>query len=80
MSRNKELFTRQRPFSEVNTLPHLIIRMQKGHPDRPSDEATCFRLTDEWWNICLSCWYSDPLARPHISDILAKFPIDASNE
>ncbi|KIM54861.1 hypothetical protein SCLCIDRAFT_30817 [Scleroderma citrinum Foug A] len=76
-----ELFTRQRPFPEIDTLPRLIIRIiLRGPPDRPSDETTCFRLTDEWWNICLSCWHSDPMTRPRISDILAKFPMDSPDQ
>ncbi|KIM54855.1 hypothetical protein SCLCIDRAFT_135926, partial [Scleroderma citrinum Foug A] len=75
-----ELFTRHRPFPEIDALSHLIIRILEGPPDRPFDETTCLRLTDEWWNICLSCWHSNPLTRPCISDIVAKFPIDSPDE
>ncbi|KIM60711.1 hypothetical protein SCLCIDRAFT_1216606 [Scleroderma citrinum Foug A] len=72
-----ELFTRERPFPEVNTVPQLILRMRSGHP-RPTDEATYFRLTDEWWNICLLCWHLDPSTRPRMSDILAKISMGPS--
>ncbi|KIM62069.1 hypothetical protein SCLCIDRAFT_845889 [Scleroderma citrinum Foug A] len=73
-----ELFTRQRPFPEVNIPFQLISLTRMGHP-RPSDEATYFRLTDEWWNICLLCWHLDPLKRPRMSDILAKISMGSSH-
>ncbi|KIM60688.1 hypothetical protein SCLCIDRAFT_1216597 [Scleroderma citrinum Foug A] len=73
-----ELFTRQRPFPGVDKGFQLIPRIRMGHP-RPSDEVTCSRLTDEWWNICLLCWHLDPSKRPRVSDVLAKIPMGSSH-
>ena len=38
--------------------------------DRPSLEDTCSRLTDEWWNICSSCWTRDPSRRPSMLTVI----------
>ncbi|KAI6151689.1 hypothetical protein BKA82DRAFT_955776 [Pisolithus tinctorius] len=65
-----ELFTRKAPFHRI---PHmrLVHRICTGQtPDRPTDEETLSRLTDEWWNLCLSCWRFEPLSRPTISHIV----------
>ena len=74
----KELFTRQRPFPEVNTLPKLFTRQLEDY-SRPSDEVTHSRLTDGWWKICRQCWDLDPSKRPRMSDILANTPMDSSH-
>ena len=29
-------------------------------PDRPNDDTTHSRMSDEWWNICCSCWTQGP--------------------
>ena len=39
-------------------------------PDCPTAEATCNRLTDAWWAICMKCWQLDPALHPSMSDIL----------
>ena len=44
----------------------------RGPPERPRVEATCGRLTNVWWNICLLCWERDPLSRPTMSVIVNK--------
>ncbi|KIO08781.1 hypothetical protein M404DRAFT_133091 [Pisolithus tinctorius Marx 270] len=66
-----ELFTRAVPFpdcyNEANVLGRLVRREL---PPRPAEESTQFRLTDAWWDICTSCWRSDPSSRPTMSDII----------
>ncbi|KAG6327371.1 hypothetical protein ID866_11719, partial [Astraeus odoratus] len=57
------------PFHQYRTTIGVILRILQGPPDRPNNEDTCSRLTDEWWNICISCWHRDPLSRPTMSDI-----------
>ncbi|KAG6333052.1 hypothetical protein ID866_6041 [Astraeus odoratus] len=39
-------------------------------PDRPSDENTCSRMSDDWWSICRRCWDYEPSSRPSIETIL----------
>lgn len=65
-----ELFTRSMPFHTIKGLSGLVIRISKGPPDRPTDAETCSRMTDDWWNICQSCWNYEPSLRPPISTIL----------
>ncbi|KAL4068442.1 kinase-like domain-containing protein [Scleroderma yunnanense] len=67
-----ELFTRRRPFNEAQSLAALLVRILKGPPDRPTDESTYSRLTDEWWDLCVSCWKREPLRRPKIAYLVQK--------
>ncbi|KAI6039737.1 kinase-like domain-containing protein [Pisolithus marmoratus] len=67
-----ELFTRDIPFNAISLLPAVMLRILEGLPDRPSSNSTCFRMTEDWWQLCLSCWQSDPSARPQISEILTR--------
>ncbi|KAI6013510.1 kinase-like domain-containing protein [Pisolithus marmoratus] len=67
-----ELFSRKDPFPEANKDVPIMRRISEGPPSRPSDELTCFRLSDRWWSMCLECWNSEPSARPTIKDIMAK--------
>lgn len=75
-----ELFTRKDPFHDVRNGVHAImIRVMKGPPNRPSDADTCYRMTEQWWNIFLSCWNHDASKRPTISQVLSHiFQIDHS--
>ena len=66
----QELFTRVPPFHPSLTMTNVLVKILRGVPDRPSIESTFYRLTDEWWNLCLLCWKRDPSSRPSISDIL----------
>ncbi|KAL4068811.1 kinase-like domain-containing protein [Scleroderma yunnanense] len=59
-----ELFTRADPFCGLSQVCAIMAKIVRGPPDRPSDEDTCRRLTDEWWNLCFACWNSDPFSRP----------------
>ena len=66
------MFTRQRPFNEIQNLGALLARILRGPPDRPCDESTCSRLRDDWWDLCTSCWQREPLNRPKILYIIQK--------
>ncbi|KAI5984986.1 kinase-like domain-containing protein [Pisolithus orientalis] len=68
-----ELFTRAIPFHGCGSIKHVIDMLFAGRlPPRPSEESTQFRLTDEWWSICTSCWGRDPSSRPTMQDIIEK--------
>ena len=38
--------------------------------ERPGSNASCSRMTDEWWNVCLLCWSRDPSRRASIASIV----------
>ncbi|KAI5988617.1 kinase-like protein, partial [Pisolithus albus] len=59
-----ELFTREIPFSAISPLPAVMLRILERPPDRPSLKSTCCRMSEDWWQLCLSCWQRDPSARP----------------
>ncbi|KIK21985.1 hypothetical protein PISMIDRAFT_680736 [Pisolithus microcarpus 441] len=68
-----ELFTRLMPFSDCPSLKGVMRRLMSGElPPRPATEVTQFRLTDTWWEICLSCWGRDPSSRPIMKDVVEK--------
>ncbi|KAG6329705.1 hypothetical protein ID866_9385 [Astraeus odoratus] len=67
-----ELFTAKVPYHNSKTNRAVVTRILQGPPDRPAMEDTSFRLTDEWWELCSSCWNPRPHLRPPISGI-AKF-------
>ncbi|KIM61269.1 hypothetical protein SCLCIDRAFT_1182000, partial [Scleroderma citrinum Foug A] len=67
-----ELFTREDPFHPISGSVLIMMRILKGPPDRPSAENTCFRLTDEWWDICSECWQADRSKRPTILQVAKK--------
>ncbi|KAI6139741.1 kinase-like domain-containing protein [Pisolithus tinctorius] len=67
-----ELFTRNPPFHDKPTVRVLMQRIMAGPPDRPNAQSTHSHLTDEWWEICMSCWNRDPSARPGIADIATR--------
>ncbi|KAG6330714.1 hypothetical protein ID866_8377 [Astraeus odoratus] len=64
-----ELFTTKVPFHDRTIGAAIITRILQGPPDRPGMEETSFRLTDEWWGLCYSCWNPRPELRPNISGI-----------
>ena len=68
----QELFTRANPFHPISGTGPVTRRILKGPPDRPSDENTFSRLTDEWWGICSECWHTDPSKRPTMSEVAKK--------
>ncbi|KAI6154633.1 kinase-like domain-containing protein [Pisolithus tinctorius] len=67
-----ELFTRELPFGAILPLPAVMLRIMEGPPDRPSLRFTCFRMTGDWWQLCLLCWQRDPSTRPQMSEILSR--------
>ncbi|KAL4064646.1 kinase-like domain-containing protein, partial [Scleroderma citrinum] len=67
-----ELFTRKIPFDHLKNWQGIRRRILQGPPDRPTDCLTHYRMSDDWWGICLECWTSIPLSRPSISQILNK--------
>ncbi|KAI6030719.1 kinase-like domain-containing protein [Pisolithus orientalis] len=66
-----ELFTRKPPYHDIPDTRNVIARILDGPPARPTDQSTCSRLTDEWWEICSLCWM-DESSRSAISDIANK--------
>ncbi|KAL4082089.1 kinase-like domain-containing protein [Scleroderma yunnanense] len=66
-----ELFTREVPFSDKKGLLEVRNRVQEGPPDRPRNESTHSRMTDEWWNICSLCWKNQE-HRPDISAVISE--------
>jgi len=67
----QELFTREDPFYPSRGVA-IMMRTLRGPPDRPSAENACFRLTDEWWDICSECWHFDPSMRPTMLQVVEK--------
>ncbi|KAI6147326.1 kinase-like domain-containing protein [Pisolithus tinctorius] len=66
-----ELFTRKPPYHDIPDTRNVIARILDGPPARPTDQSTCSRLTDEWWEIFSLCW-KDESSRSAISDIASK--------
>lgn len=66
-----ELFTRQVPFPDKQGLHEVNKRVQEGPPDRPDNDSTISRMTDEWWSICLLCW-QDQEHRPDMSGVISE--------
>ncbi|KAG6336078.1 hypothetical protein ID866_3004 [Astraeus odoratus] len=61
------------PFHDhARSMASLVNRIVQGPPSRPADEATCYRMTHEWWNICYACWQDGPALRPKISRIITR--------
>ncbi|KAG6332056.1 hypothetical protein ID866_7033 [Astraeus odoratus] len=67
-----ELFTRERPFQDIQNLAVLQERILNGPPDRPSDEVTCKRMTNRWWDICTLCWQRNPSLRPPMGELIGE--------
>ncbi|KAG6330147.1 hypothetical protein ID866_8942 [Astraeus odoratus] len=65
-----ELFTAKVPFYDRKTTAAIVTAILLGPPGRPGMGDTVFRLTDEWWELCCSCWAPRPKSRPHISNVV----------
>ena len=50
----------------------------QGPPTRPSEEETLSRLTNDWWDICSSCWNRQPVLRPPMSAVVKSISVIAS--
>ncbi|KAI6027516.1 kinase-like domain-containing protein [Pisolithus microcarpus] len=66
-----ELFTRKPPHHDIPDTRKVILRILNGPPTRPTDQSTCSRLTDDWWELCSLCW-KDESSRPPISNIVSR--------
>ncbi|KIM61268.1 hypothetical protein SCLCIDRAFT_912632 [Scleroderma citrinum Foug A] len=66
-----ELFTRKRPFDHLKSDGAIIRHILLEERGRPNSDASCSRLTDEWWNMCLLCWNRDPSQRAQTSRIVS---------
>lgn len=66
-----ELFTRKPPHHDIPDTRSVILRILGGPPARPTNQSTCSRLTDEWWEICSLCWKDEPSRHP-MSNITSK--------
>ncbi|KIM64459.1 hypothetical protein SCLCIDRAFT_632160 [Scleroderma citrinum Foug A] len=70
-----ELFTRKPPFHCIESEEDVKARVLRDPPNRPSEEETCSRLTDGWWDICLPCWQRNPSSRPDMTEIASKIKL-----
>lgn len=64
-----QAFTGTVPWPDVHV--HAVVYKILHHsiPDRP-ESAKALGLSDEWWSVCVSCWFGDPCERPMMSDIV----------
>ncbi|KAI6096360.1 hypothetical protein F5141DRAFT_585659 [Pisolithus sp. B1] len=68
-----ELFTRLVPFHDFLRLEDVMITLMMGQlPFRPSEESTLSRMTDVWWENCVSCWRSEPSSHPSMKELMEK--------
>ncbi|KAG6331290.1 hypothetical protein ID866_7803 [Astraeus odoratus] len=67
-----ELFTRHPPFKDIQEAQGVLIKILQRPLNRPSNEATCYRMTDAWWKICSECIKMEALSRPQVSHVADK--------
>ncbi|KAI6006311.1 kinase-like domain-containing protein [Pisolithus orientalis] len=65
-----ELFTRKHPYWTLTNRDSIQSRVIMGPPERPSREDTCYRMTNEWWDLCSRCLRMDPSSRFGAGDIV----------
>ncbi|KAI6142846.1 kinase-like domain-containing protein [Pisolithus tinctorius] len=65
-----ELFTRKHPYCTLTNRDSIQSRVIMGPPERPSGEDTCYRMTNEWWDLCSRCLRMDPSSRIGAGDIV----------
>ncbi|KAI6123747.1 kinase-like domain-containing protein [Pisolithus croceorrhizus] len=63
-----ELLTSKVPYHGLKTITSVLFGILQGPPERPSNVDTCFRMTDEWWELCSRCWTREPSSRISMSD------------
>ncbi|KAI6044497.1 kinase-like domain-containing protein [Pisolithus marmoratus] len=66
----EELFTRKDPFYRFRGQAAIITRILTSPPDRPTDDDTCRRMTEQWWSLLSLCWKIDPGMRPTMPYII----------
>ncbi|KAE9393766.1 kinase-like protein [Gymnopus androsaceus JB14] len=69
-----ELFTHQRPFSNIKNLTHVIIQCQQGQlPERPSAPEVLQRgLDDHTWALLKDSWKIAAVDRPKIDEVISR--------
>ncbi|KAG6336076.1 hypothetical protein ID866_3002 [Astraeus odoratus] len=67
-----ELFSRKIPFHDSWHYANIMKRIVDGSYKRPNLETTASRLTDDWWDMCVSCCDRSALSRPPMSDIVKR--------
>ncbi|KAI6139788.1 WD40-repeat-containing domain protein [Pisolithus tinctorius] len=69
-----ELFTRLMPFHDCPRFANVMHRLLMGRlPPRPSEESTLSRMTDAWWEICMSCGRREFSAHQSMKEVTEKF-------
>ncbi|KAG6326350.1 hypothetical protein ID866_12738 [Astraeus odoratus] len=69
-----ELFTRRDPYYKLDSMASIIRQIVQRPPERPSPRDTLSRMTDKWWNMCLTCWQCNPKLRPSMSYFVENIP------
>ncbi|KAF9441786.1 kinase-like protein, partial [Macrolepiota fuliginosa MF-IS2] len=65
-----EVFTGQIPFYEFPREAAVISRVMRGiTPTRPAASPNTLELTDEIWELMLSCWGLNPNAQPSVNHV-----------
>ncbi|KAI6044476.1 WD40-repeat-containing domain protein [Pisolithus marmoratus] len=68
-----ELFTRSIPFHECGCRENVMWRIWTNElPSCSSEESTLCRMTDPWWETCMSCWRREPSSRFLMKELLEK--------
>ncbi|KAL4072062.1 kinase-like domain-containing protein, partial [Scleroderma citrinum] len=65
-----ELFTGKVPYHDRREYLAVLCAITRGPPTRPSEDETFSRLTDNWWEMCSSCWNRQPFLRPPMSHVV----------
>jgi hypothetical protein len=65
-----QMWTRKRPFPDLNDFA-ILLRVTRGQrPDRPTPEdCRGEALPGDMWALIEKCWAQDPLVRPHMNEI-----------
>jgi hypothetical protein len=65
------MWTRRRPFPGLNDFA-IVINVAKGdRPKRPvPEDCQGETLPEDVWALVEKCWAQDPLARPHMADVV----------
>lgn len=74
-----ELFTGKMPFHECQVPAAVMYKILRALPARPGEEETFFRLTDDWWEMCSSCWNRQPFLRPQMSAVVKSISAKAGS-
>ncbi|KDQ10757.1 hypothetical protein BOTBODRAFT_115314 [Botryobasidium botryosum FD-172 SS1] len=68
-----EIFTKNIPFSYIRDVAVVLLVVKGEFPERPRDDGTEDRgLSDDMWELMLSCWNIKPSQRPDAKSIVAR--------